>query len=89
MYFWIGLVVGGALIALVYWLKSKDITLRWYEWLLGVLVIVLGAIAGQHYIASNAGSEGTSALLGGLLFIGLAIIFALIVSLSVWRRQRA
>jgi hypothetical protein len=88
MFFWIGLVLGGALMALVYWLRDKNVTVRWYEWLLGFVAVLAGAMAVQHYTASSA-NESTSALLGGLLFGGLALVLALIVYLLIWRRQRA
>ena len=41
MWFIIALVVGIALMALVCWLRSRDIRIRWYKWLIGLVGLAL------------------------------------------------
>ena len=41
MWFVIALVLGGLVGALVLWTRSKDIKLAWYEWLIGIVGLLL------------------------------------------------
>ena len=54
MEFVIGFVLGIALLALVLWLRSKKIAVRWYEWLLGALGALFLFWAVHDYFASVA-----------------------------------
>lgn len=79
--FWIGLLVGIALTLLVAWIKSKDIILKWYAWVIGMagILSLFGAV--QHYFGSMRENEPTSAWMGSLLFFILAVILLLVT----WR----
>jgi heme/copper-type cytochrome/quinol oxidase subunit 4 len=76
MWFWIGIIVGAALTALVVWLRNRNIKLAWYEYLLGVLAIAFGAAAVQHYFGSMAEYEYKSAWMGALVFGVICIVLA-------------
>ena len=39
--FFIGIILGVALLALVMWLRSKAINVTWYEWLIGAIGLAL------------------------------------------------
>ena len=76
MWFWIGLIVGGALIALVLWLRNRNIKLAWYEYLLGVLAIAFAAAAVQHYFGSMKEYEYKAAWMGALIFGAIFLVLA-------------
>ncbi len=82
-----GLLLGVALVALVLWLRSRNIAVAWYEWLLLALGLVLLIFTAQNYFTSRAEFEpiapGMFLLVFGLPALGLMLIAALLV----WWRQ--
>ena len=46
--------LGGAISALVLWMRSKEIVAKWYEWLIGAAGLGLLVFAVQHYFGSQA-----------------------------------
>lgn len=75
MWFWTGMIIGIALLALILWLKnSKGITVRWYEWILVLLAIGAGSATIQHYFSSISAGENIAANAGALIFGLVAII---------------
>lgn len=81
MWFWIGLIVGAGLLALVSQLGKKNIQLVWYDWIISLVVLVLSAITIQHVIASSSGGE-TQAVSLGALVLGLP---ALVLGAVEWQ----
>ncbi len=41
MWFLIGIVVGIAMLALAVWMRIKNVSLTWYEWLIGIAGFLL------------------------------------------------
>ena len=81
--------LGGAISALVLWMRHKEITAKWYEWLLGVAGLGLLVFAVQHYFGSLAELYSTAAGLG-LVFFGIpALILLALAWQLVVRRQRS
>ena len=81
--------LGGAISALVLWMRHKEITAKWYEWLLGVAGLGLLVFAVQHYFGSQAELYSTAAGLG-LVFFGIPALIILAVAWQlVARRQRS
>lgn len=89
MLFWVGMIVGAGLALLVTWLRNKDITPKWYEWVLGVAGILSAFAAVQHYFGSVRESELASAWMGALLFGVLAVIFLLVTWRLVLNHHKA
>lgn len=88
MVFFIGLLIGIALLALVLWLKRKGIRFSWYDWVIGFIAFIFGVLAVQHYVASTSHEEPKAGLLG-LLSLGLiAIVLALVEWQLVARRNK-
>ncbi|AHB12879.1 hypothetical protein [Dehalococcoides mccartyi] len=88
MGFFVGLFIGIALLAAILWMKRKDINFTWYDWVIGVFVLILGVLATQHYIASVGHEEAKAGLLGLALFGGLAIVLGLIEWQIIARRKK-
>ena len=88
MWFIVALIVGVLVGALVLWLRSRDIKVAWYEWLIGILGLLLLLFGIQNYFGSLAEFDGTANLY--LLVVVLpGIILGAVVAALIWRRQRA
>ncbi len=89
MWLIIGLVAGAAVLGLVLWMRGKDISVKWYEWLIGAIGILLLLFTIQNFAGSLAELESTAANMF-LLVSGLPAIILLAVAWQlVARRQRA
>ena len=88
MWFLIGLIIGAALIALILWLPSKKIVVKWYEWLIGILGLWLLLFMIQNILGSIREME-TNAAWQFLWLIGLpAVILLALACWLPWRRHR-
>jgi hypothetical protein len=75
-WFWyvlVGFILGGGTVYLGSLLRKKTIKLKWYEWILVVLGLLLFLFLGQTFIASFGEGEARAAWMS-LLFLGLPII---------------
>lgn len=88
MWFIIALILGAGLLALVLWLRSRDIKVTWYEWLIGVVGLLLLLFTIQNFAGSFIELEPTAAWMF-LLVTGLpALILLAVVWQLAWRRHR-
>ena len=88
MWFLIGLAFGAVLIALILWLPSKKIAVKWYEWLIGVLGLLLLLLMIQNIVGSIREME-TTATWHFLWLIGVpALILLALACWLPWRRHR-
>lgn len=84
-----GLIIGGGLIGLVLWLRNKNITVTWYEWLIGSIAVLLLLFAIQNFDSAFFELEPTAGWMM-LVFFGLPAIILLAVAWQlVARRHRA
>ena len=81
MWFFIGLVIGAGLLVLVFLLHWWRIKVTWYEWLVGILGLLLLLFTIQNFTASFAEYERYAAwtflwMLGlpALMLIGIACL---------------
>jgi len=89
MWLIIGLVAGAAILGLVQWMRSKNISLTWYEWLIGIVGLALLLFTIQNFFGSFAELEPTAAWMF-LLITGLPSLIFLAVSWQlIARRQKA
>lgn len=88
MWFIIGLILGVALLALVVWLRSRKIVVKWYEWLIGALGIGLLLFAIQNFVGSLAEYEKIAAWTFLWVFSLPAIILLAVAWFMPWRRHR-
>jgi uncharacterized membrane protein len=89
MWLIIGLIAGAAVLGLVLWMRGKDVAVKWYEWLIGALGLVLLLFTIHNLAGSLAELESTAANMF-LLVTGLPAIILLAVAWQlVARRQRS
>jgi uncharacterized membrane protein len=88
MWFVVALVIGFALAALIFFLRSKNFKMAWYEWLIGAIGFLLVLFALQNYMTVSA-EPNTKAANMFLLVVGLPglILMAIAWQLSA-RRQK-
>lgn len=86
----VGLVVGAAVLALVLWLRSRAIVVKWYEWLIGAIgLLMLLFLVFVISSALNTVAEPASARWLTILVIGLpALILLVVVWQLAWYRHR-
>ena len=83
-----GLLVGG-LVWLVLWIRSANIAVKWYEWLIGAIGLLIGIAAVENFFSAIAEFE-SGASWKYLLVFGLPALILLAVAVQlVVRRQRA
>ena len=89
MWLIVGLAAGAGVLALVMWLRNRDIKVTWYEWLIGVIGLLLLMFTIQNFFGSQAELESTAASMF-LLVTGLPAVILLAVAWQlIARRQRA
>ena len=89
MWLIIGLIAGAAVLGLILWMRGRDVSVKWYEWLIGALGLMLLLFTIQNFAGSLAELDSTAANMF-LVVSGLPAIILLAVSWQlVARRQRA
>ena len=88
MWFVIGLIIGAGLLVLALWLRSRKIAVRWYEWLIGLIGLILLLFTIQNFSASFAEHEEFAAWTFLWVFGLPAIILLVIACLLPWLRYR-
>ena len=88
MWFLVGLAFGAILIALILWLRSKQIVVKWYEWFIGILGLLLLLLMIQN-VAGSIREMETIAAWQFLWLIGVpALILLSLACWLPWRRHR-
>ncbi|ADJ26787.1 reductive dehalogenase anchoring protein [Dehalogenimonas lykanthroporepellens BL-DC-9] len=88
MWLIIGLLLGALLIWLISFLKDKGITMKWYEWVIGLIGVALLLFTIQNYVGSLAELEPTAANMF-LLVTGLPAVILLVVTWQLVVRHKA
>ncbi len=83
----VGLLAGGGIAALAIWLNNRNITVKWYEWLIGGLGLVLLMTGTENFFGSNAELEALAGRLYALVFGIPGLIFLTIPIRLVVRRH--
>ena len=86
MWFIIGLIAGAAVLGLVLWMKSKNMVVKWYGWLIGSLVLLLLLFAFQNLIGSFGEYEPTAAWFS-FLFLGLPAVILIAIAWQLTARS--
>ncbi len=77
----IGAFIAVGIYAFIGWLRKRSIKVAWYEWLIGIIGLVLLLVAVQHYFGASAELFSFAAWMG-LAIIGVP---ALILMLVAWQ----
>lgn len=86
MWFIIGLVLGALLLGLAMYMRSKNISLTWYEWLIGVAGLLLLLFTLQNFFGSLMELETTAAWMF-LLIIGIPALVLMAVAWQLAARR--
>ncbi|MGI2336496.1 MAG: dehalogenase [Dehalogenimonas sp.] len=85
----IAFIFGAGLIGLLYWLRNKNITLKWFEWIIAAIGVLLLFGSLQHYLGSIREDYPGPGLYGALIFgIPALILFALVWQLVIRRHKK-
>lgn len=86
MWFIIGIFIGAIMLSLIQWMRNKNISGTWYEWVLGFIGIVLLLFTVQNFFGSFAEVEPKAAYMF-LLVTGLPSIILLAVTWQLMIRR--
>lgn len=81
------LVIGFALAALIFWMRSKNIKMAWYEWLIGIAGLLLVLFAAQNFFEVRAEFNPTAAT-RFLLFVGLPGLILMVLAWQLTARRQ-
>jgi len=81
MWLIIGLIAGAVILGFLQWIRSKNVSIAWYEWLIGIVGLALLFFTIQNSLASIAELEPQAASMF-LLVTGLPGLIMLAV---VWQ----
>lgn len=89
MWLAIGLIAGFGLLWLISTMKTQNITLKWYEWLIGIIALALLFFTIQNFTGSFTELESKAAYMF-LLVTGLPslILFAIVWQLAARRAKK-
>ena len=88
LFYAVSVIVALAVGALVVWLIKSGVSVRWWEWLMGVIGVILIIVTLQHVFATFVENQ-PAALWPGVLTFGVpAIILLAIAGQFIARRQR-
>ena len=89
MWFITALIVGAALGGSFFWLRGRDIRVTWYEWLIGIIGVLLILFTIQNFFGATNEFRSTAAN-WFLVATGIPALVLLAVAFQfVWRRNRA
>jgi uncharacterized membrane protein len=88
-WFPIGIVLTAAVVGLIFWLRQRKIELKWWEWLIGFVGLLMLLLTIQTLIGAVREQEAV-AVWKFAMVLGLpTLILLLIPSLQIWRRSRS
>ncbi|PPD59179.1 dehalogenase [Dehalogenimonas etheniformans] len=90
MWFFVALVVGAGLVGIAWWLSKRNISLKWYDWLIGIAGLLLLMFTIQNVLEAVE-ERVTKAPMMLLLVTGLPalILLAIAWQLAVRRARGA
>jgi len=79
MWFVAALILGGLVGALALWMRSKDMKMAWYTWLIGIVGLFLLLFTIQNYVGSVNEFENSAATMF-LVVMGIPAVVLLAVA---------
>lgn len=79
MWLAIGLILGVGVLWLVNWMKSKGMSFKWYEWVIGIVGLALLLFTIQNFFGSQAELESKAASMF-LLVTGVPAVILLVIT---------
>ena len=88
MWLVIGLIVGAGVFWLASWMSSKKMAFTWYEWVIGIIGLLLLLFTIQNFFGSQAELEPKAANMF-LLVTGLPAVILLVLTGVLASRHKA
>ena len=88
MWLIIGIILGAIVLGLLYWIRSKDIKVSWYEYLIGVIGLLLLLFTIQNFAGSFTEIEPAAAWMFWVVTGIPALILLTVAGSLAWRRNR-
>ena len=89
MWFIAALILGGLVGALALWMRSKDMKMAWYTWLIGIVGLFLLLFTIQNYVGSVNEFEDSAATMF-LVIMGIpAVVLLAVAGVLGYREMKA
>ena len=90
MEFFYGVLLGVLILLLVWWLRRQKIGVKWYEWLVAGVGLLLMIFGWQNFVATRAEHWNPDTPITFLLVFGLTglVLVGLANGLVIWRWYR-
>jgi hypothetical protein len=89
MWFIVALIVGAGLATLFMWMRSNGMATKWYDWVIGIVAILLFVFGLQNFIGSGAEAEADAASMWLWVTIIPSLVLLAIAGQFIWRRNRS
>ena len=89
MWFLIALILGALVGGLLLWMRSRSMSLTWYEWVIGVIGLLMVLFGVQNYFGSVAEVELSAAPMYLLVVALPGLVLLAIAGLLANRRSKA
>jgi uncharacterized membrane protein len=89
MWFLIALILGALVGGLLLWMRSRSMSLTWYEWVIGVIGLLMVLFGVQNYFGSVAEVELNAAPMYLLVVALPGLVLLAIAGFLAYRRQGA
>lgn len=86
MWFVIGIVLGVLLLAFINWMRKNNVSITWYEWIIGLVGMALLLFTVQNFFGEMATKESVAAWMF-LLVVGLPAVILLAVAWQLVTRR--
>lgn len=87
-WFLFGIVLGAGILAVVLTVRARKISVRWYEWLMGLAALILALLILQNFVGSYAEHEPRAAWMG-VLFMGIPCVILGILAMRLPRQRQS
>ncbi len=89
LYMFLGLAVGASVVGLVFFSSTKHLSVKWYDWLMGIIAVLLLVFTIQNAVTALEEEQRTAAGMY-LVFPGIiSLILLVVAALSIVRHRKS
>ena len=89
MWFLAALILGAVIGGLILWMRSRNMSLTWYEWVIGVIGLLMVLFGVQNYFGSVAEVEISAAPMYLLVIALPGLVLLVVAGFLANRRAKA